>query len=123
MKYFNEYKKSGFAALGFNSAVESPTPASQSRAFHLAALCAQKTKFTDLVESRIEGAKVCLPLLDLDHIMATLKPLLLISKSNALEQVSDSLKAADNAEQFSKEDIQTLGRIFTIDGGQRYLEI
>ena len=55
--------------------------------------------------------------------MATLKPLLLISKSNAVEQVSDSLKAGHDAELFSDEDIRALGRIFTTDGGQRYLEI
>lgn len=40
MKYFNEYKKNGFAAFGFDGAKESRTPASQSRAFHLAALYA-----------------------------------------------------------------------------------
>ena len=123
MKYFNEYEKNGWAALGFESSEQSPNPASQSWAFHLTALYTAKSRFTELVDAHLQCTKTYQPLLDVDEVIAILKPILLISKSNAINQVSDSLKKGQNSNPPSEEDIRALGQIFTTESGQQYLEI
>ena len=123
MKYFNEYEKNGLAALGFENSEQSPNQAKQSWAFHLTALYTQKYRFTELVDAHLKCTQTYQPLLDVDEIITILKPVLLISKSNSINQVSDSLKRSQNNDPLSEEDIRALGQIFTTDSGQQYLEI